>query len=151
MKICSKCGNVNETNVCKYCGNVDEEKKVVKQTNTISAKEEKVFNRLYDFYFLYYLIFSSISLICYLVHFNIICIISTVILLLGVFIERILGISRNYFGFIGILAGGILGYIFINNDILLGPAVGISIVLFIVGLIQFIIGHLFGFLFSKLG
>ena len=150
MKICSKCGNLNETNVCKYCGNVNEER-VNKQVNTVSAKENKVFDKLYNFYFMFYLIFSSISLICYLVHFNILCIISTALLLLGVFIESILGISRNYFGFIGIAVGGILGYIFIDNNILLGPSVGISIILFIVGLLQFIIGHLLGLIMRKLG
>ena len=150
MKICSKCGNLNETNVCKYCGNVNEER-VNKQVNTVSAKENKVFDKLYNFYFMFYLIFSSISLICYLVHFNILCIISTALLLLGVFIESILGISRNYFGFIGIVVGGILGYIFIDNNILLGPSVGISIILFIVGLLQFIIGHLLGLIMRKLG
>ena len=151
---CDKCNlrfsyevkNMNDLKnvICPKCSSiVTGNKPPVK----ISKTEKNIGKLAYffiNFYFYFYLIFSSICLITYYLGFNKLFFVSFIIMSILYIIELLLGYTRNIFGNIGIIVGGIIGYIFLNNIML-----GATYVFFISSIIKLIINFILNVIIRK--
>ena len=113
-------------------------------------KFENIMSLIVDIYFYFYFVTSILGLIFYFTNcinaFNI----TSIIIIVGVVIDFLLGYTRSLFGTIGIILFSIIGII-ILKDIKIGIFLGTTICMFISSLINVIIckiisffGRLFG-------
>ena len=151
---CDKCDlkftyeikNMNDTkNVkCPKCNSDVTGKTAPIKVTKIEKAVGNTANVLIDIYFYFYLIFSIIGLITYYIGLNKLFIVSFIIMMILYVIELLLGYTRNIFGTLGIIIGGIIGYIFLNNIPL-----GITYVFLISGIIKLIINFILNVIIRK--
>jgi hypothetical protein len=158
---------------CRYCKNEFEKeiksmndiKNITcpncnKQVNDKDRKPEIVTNKdkkiesiaytLINIYFYFYFVTSSLSLIFYFTHYIKLFEITTIITIIGIIIDYLLGYTRNLFGTLGLLISSILG-VYILKDTKLGIFLGITVCTFISSFIKVIINKLLNRLFRKYG
>ncbi len=115
--------------------------------NKIENKMGNVLSKIFIVYFYFYLVLSIISLILYIFKLFTPFRIITIIMLIFYLLELLLGIDRNFFGILGVIILGIIGFLFTNsfNGILLGITIGI----FVVNVLWVLFCRLVGFLIRK--
>ena len=115
--------------------------------NKIENKMGNVLSKIFVVYFYSYLVLSIISMILYFFKLFTPFRIITIIMLIFYLLELLLGIDRNFFGILGVIILGIIGFLFTNsfNGILLGITIGI----FVVNVLWVLFCRLVGFLIRK--
>jgi len=124
-----------------------EENKSNKKTDSIL---ESIFYSLFDIYYYFYFVTSLIALIFYFTNHMKGFEITTIIIIIGIVIDYIIGYTRNIFGTIGLIVASILG-VYILKDIKTGIFLGIVICTFISSVIVLVINKIITFLIRKLG
>lgn len=124
-----------------------QENKSNKKTDSIL---ESIFYSLFDIYYYFYFVTSLIALIFYFTNHMKGFEITTIIIIVGIVIDYIIGYTRNIFGTIGLIVASILG-VYILKDIKIGIFLGIAVCTFISSVIVLVINKIITFLIRKLG
>ena len=103
-----------------------------------------------DIYYYFYFVTSILSLIFYFTGSIKLFEIMSIIIIVGVVIDFLLGYTRSLFGTLGIIIFSIIGVV-ILKDIKTGIFLGITICMFISSLINIIINKILSFLIRKFG
>lgn len=122
--------------ICPKCGSVS----VGKKNRNVSNVEENVGKIAYffiNFYFYFYLIFSCFCLVSFYLGINKLFLFSFVIMVSFYVIELFLGYTRNLFGIVGIVVGGVVGYLFLGSAF-----IGIVYVFFLSSIIKVFINFI---------
>lgn len=122
-------------------------KKLVEKNND---KIEGVMSIIVDIYFYFYFVTSILSLIFYFTGSIKLFEIMSIIIIIGVVIDLLLGYTRSLFGTLGIIIFSIIGVI-ILKDIKTGIFLGITTCMFISSLINVIINKIINILIRKFG
>ena len=103
-----------------------------------------------DIYYYFYFVTSILSLIFYFTGSIKLFEIMSIIIIVGVVIDFLLGYTRSLFGTLGIIIFSIIGVVIIK-DIKTGIFLGITVCMFISSLINIIINKILSFLIRKFG
>ena len=103
-----------------------------------------------DIYFYFYFVTSILSLIFYFTGSIKLFEIMSIIIIVGVIIDFLLGYTRSLFGTLGIIIFSIIGVV-ILKDIKTGIFLGITTCMFISSLINIIINKIINILIRKFG
>ena len=128
--------------------NVDLDKKRKREKENESILENLFYTSMSIFYY-FYLVTSSIALIGYFTNHMNLFNIFTIIIIIGIVIDFLLGFTRNIFGTIGLIVSSIIG-VYLLKDIKMGIFLGIVVCSFISSVINVIINKIFFFLVRKL-
>lgn len=120
--------------------NVDEKESVL----------EDIFYSVFDIYYYFYFVTSLIALILYFTNHMKGFEITTIIIIIGIIIDYIIGYTRNVFGTIGLIISSVIA-VYILKDVKIGIFLGITICTFISSVIVLIINKIISFLIRKLG
>lgn len=156
---------------CKYCNN--EFEKEIKNMNDIklikcptcnkkvNSKDRKpevvtiqdkrvegLAHTMINIYFYFYFVTSLLSLIFYVTNNTKLFEITTILIIIGIIIDYILGYTRNLFGTLGLIVSSLIG-IYLLKDIKEGIFLGITIITFISSFIKVIINKILNKLFRK--
>ena len=127
--------------------NTNLQRKREREKKNESILENLFYASLSAFYYFYF-VTSLLSLIFYFTDniklFNIV----TIIIIIGIIIDYILGFTRNIFGTIGLIVSSIIG-VYLLKDIKMGIFLGIVVCSFISSVIKLILSKLFFFLVDK--
>ena len=158
---------------CRYCNNeFEKEIKTMNDTKNITCpnckkiifdkdrkpevvtKTEKTIESLaytiINIYFYFYFAISTLSLIFYFTNRIKLFEATTIITIVGIIIDYLLGYTRNLFGTLGLLVSSLIG-IYILKDTKTGIFLGITVCTFISSFIKVIINKLLNRLFRKYG
>ena len=158
---------------CRYCNN--EFEKEIKSMNDIrnitcpncnkivndnDRKPEIVTNRdkniesiahtIINIYFYFYFVTSILALVFYFTNYTKLFEITSIIIIIGIIIDYLLGYTRNLFGTLGLLISSLIG-IYILKDTKQGIFLGITVCTFISSTIKIIINKILNKLFRKYG
>ncbi len=139
--------NITCPNCKKQVSDKDRKPEVVTKTD---RKVESLAYTLMNIYFYFYFVTSTLALIFYFTHYIKLFEITTIITIIGIVIDYLLGYTRNLFGTLGLLISSILG-VYILKDTKLGIFLGITVCTFISSFIKVIINKLLNRLFRKYG
>ena len=139
--------NITCPNCKKQVSNKDRKPEVVTKTD---RKVESLAYTLMNIYFYFYFVTSTLSLIFYFTNHIKLFEITTIITIIGIVIDYLLGYTRNLFGTLGLLISSILG-VLILKDTKQGIFLGITVCTFISSFIKVIINKLLNRLFRKYG
>ena len=139
--------NITCPNCKKQVSDKDRKPEVVTKTD---RKVESLAYTLMDIYFYFYFVTSSLSLIFYFTNYIKLFEITTIITIIGIVIDYLLGYTRNIFGTLGLIISIGLG-IYLINDIKTGALLGITVCTFISSFIKQIINKIINKLFRKYG
>ena len=139
--------NITCPNCKKQVNDKDRKPELVTKTE---KNIENVVYTLMDIYFYFYFVTSSLSLIFYFTNYIKLFEITTIITIIGIVIDYLLGYTRNLFGTLGLLISSILG-VLILKDTKTGIFLGITVCTFISSFIKIIINKLLNKLFRKYG
>ena len=139
--------NITCPNCKKQVSNKDRKPEVVTKTD---RKVESLAYTLMNIYFYFYFVTSTLSLIFYFTNHIKLFEITTIITIIGIVIDYLLGYTRNLFGTLGLLISSILG-VLILKDTKEGIFLGITVCTFISSFIKVIINKLLNRLFRKYG
>lgn len=126
------------------------------KTNDIETKRKKINNNKLDkifysminIYFYFYFVTSLLSLIFYFTNHITLFNITTIIIIIGIIIDFLIGYTRNIFGTMGLIISSVIG-ICVLKDIKIGIFLGITVCTFISSSIKLIIGKIISFLIRK--
>ena len=136
---------------CPNCNKIVNERDRKPEVVTKTEKSiESVAYTLMNIYFYFYFVTSTLSLIFYFTNYIKLFEITTIITIIGIVIDYLLGYTRNLFGTLGLLISSILGVIIIK-DTKTGIFLGITVCTFISSFIKVIINKLLNRLFRKYG
>lgn len=127
--------------------NTDIESKRKREKKNESILENLFYASLSAFYYFYF-VTSSIALIGYFTNHMNLFNIFTIIIIIGIVIDFLLGFTRNIFGTIGLIVSSIIG-VYLIKDIKTGIFLGISVCSFISSVLNIIINKIFFFLVKK--
>ena len=139
--------NITCPNCKKQVSDKDRKPEVVTKTD---RKVESLAYTLMNIYFYFYFVTSTLSLIFYFTNHIKLFEITTIITIIGIVIDYLLGYTRNLFGTLGLLISSILG-VLILKDTKEGIFLGITVCTFISSFIKVIINKLLNRLFRKYG
>ena len=139
--------NITCPNCKKQVSDKDRKPEVVTKTD---RKVESLAYRLMNIYFYFYFVTSTLALIFYFTNYTKLFEITTIITLIGIVIDYLLGYTRNLFGTLGLLISSILG-VYILKNTKEGIFLGITVCTFISSFIKVIINKLLNRLFRKYG
>ena len=139
--------NITCPNCKKQVSDKDRKPEVVTKTD---RKIESLAYTLMNIYFYFYFVTSTLALIFYFTHYTKLFEITTIITIIGIVIDYLLGYTRNLFGTLGLLISSVLGVI-ILKDTKEGIFLGITVCTFISSFIKVIINKLLNRLFRKYG
>ena len=139
--------NITCPNCKKQVSNKDRKPEVVTKTD---RKVESLAYTLMNIYFYFYFVTSTLALIFYFTNHIKLFEITTIITIIGIVIDYLLGYTRNLFGTLGLLISSILG-VLILKDTKEGIFLGITVCTFISSFIKVIINKLLNRLFRKYG
>ena len=122
-------------------------KKLVEKNND---KIEGTMSIIFDIYYYFYFVTSILSLIFYFTGSGKLFEIMSIIIIIGVVIDFLLGYTRSLFGTLGIIIFSIVGVVIIK-DVKTGIFLGITTCMFISSLINIIINKIINFLIRKFG
>lgn len=126
---------------------VDLAKKRKREKENESILENLFYTSMSIFYYFYF-VTSSIALIGYFTDHIKLFEVVTIIIIVGVVIDFLLGFTRNIFGTIGLIVSSIVG-VYLVKDIKTGIFLGIAVCTFISSVINLIINKIFFFLVKK--
>ena len=115
--------NITCPNCKKQVNDKDRKPELVTKTE---KNIENVVYTLMDIYFYFYFVTSSLSLIFYFTNYIKLFEITTIITIIGIVIDYLLGYTRNLFGTLGLLISSILG-VLILKDTKTGIFLGITV------------------------
>ncbi len=130
--------NMNDFNnvFCPKCNNrVSNNYVKPKQMSKTDRVAGSIFSKLITFYFYFYLIMSSIGLVCYILDFMTPFKIFTTLSLILYVIELLMGYTRNVFGLSGMIISIVICSLKLN-DIKMGIYLGSCIMFIISGLLR---------------
>lgn len=139
--------NITCPNCKKQVSDKDRKPEVVTKTD---RKVESLAYTLMNIYFYFYFVTSTLALIFYFTNHIKLFEITTIITIIGIVIDYLLGYTRNLFGTLGLLISSILG-VLILKDTKTGIFLGITVCTFISSFIKVIINKLLNRLFRKYG
>lgn len=139
--------NITCPNCNKIVSDKDRKPEIITKTD---RKVEGIAYTIMNIYFYFYFVTSSLSLIFYFTNYTKLFEITTIITLIGIIIDYLLGYTRNLFGTLGLLISSILG-VLIVKDTKQGIFLGITVCTFISSFIKVIINKLLNRLFRKYG
>lgn len=139
--------NITCPNCKKQVSDKDRKPEVVTKTD---RKVESLAYTLMNIYFYFYFVTSTLALIFYFTHYTKLFEITTIITIIGIVIDYLLGYTRNLFGTLGLLISSVLG-VYILKDTKQGIFLGITVCTFISSFIKVIINKLLNRLFRKYG
>ena len=139
--------NITCPNCKKQVSDKDRKSEVVTKTD---RKVESLAYTLMNIYFYFYFVTSTLALIFYFTHYTKLFEITTIITIIGIVIDYLLGYTRNLFGTLGLLISSVLG-VYILKDTKQGIFLGITVCTFISSFIKVIINKLLNRLFRKYG
>lgn len=139
--------NITCPNCKKQVSNKDRKPEVVTKTD---RKVESLAYTLMNIYFYFYFVTSTLALIFYFTNHIKLFEITTIITIIGIVIDYLLGYTRNLFGTLGLLISSVLG-VYILKDTKEGIFLGITVCTFISSFIKVIINKLLNRLFRKYG
>ena len=113
-------------------------------------KIEDVMSIIVDIYFYFYFVTSILSLIFYFTGSGKLFEIMSIIIIVGVVIDFLLGYTRSLFGTLGIIIFSIIGVV-ILKDIKTGIFLGITICMFISSLVNVIINKIINIFYRLFG
>ncbi len=122
-------------------------KKLVEKND---EKFENVMSIIVDIYFYFYFVTSILSLIFYFTGSIKLFEIMSIIIIIGVIIDFLLGYTRSLFGTLGIIISSVI-CTFILKDIKIGIFLGTTICMFISSTINVIINKIINILIRKFG
>ena len=104
------------------------------KTNDIETKRKKINNNKLDkifysminIYFYFYFVTSLLSLIFYFTNHITLFNITTIIIIIGIIIDFLIGYTRNIFGTMGLIISSVIG-ICVLKDIKIGIFLGITV------------------------
>ena len=136
---------------CPNCKKIVFEKDRKPEVVTKTEKNiDNLANTIMNIYFYFYFVTSTLALIFYFTNHIKLFEITTIITLIGIVIDYLLGYTRNLFGTLGLLTSSILGVI-ILKDTKKGIFLGITVCTFISSFIKVIINKIINRLFRKYG
>jgi len=137
--------------VCPKCGIIinTKNKKYVPVSKSV-RRFDTVVNKVLDFYYYFYFIFSIIGLLGYYFNIEKLLIVSSIISFILYFIELLFGFTRNVFGILGLVICSIIG-ILVVDSLIIGICVGSCYNFFISGVIKIIINTIINRLYRKYG
>ena len=115
-----------------------------------NEKFENVMSIIVDIYFYFYFVTSILSLIFYFTGSIKLFEIMSIIIIIGVVIDFLLGYTRSLFGTLGIIISSVI-CTFILKDIKIGIFLGTTICMFISSTINVIINKIINILIRKFG
>ena len=139
--------NITCPNCKKQVSDKDRKPEVVTKTE---KNIDNLANTIMNIYFYFYFVTSTLALIFYFTNHIKLFEITTIITLIGIVIDYLLGYTRNLFGTLGLLTSSILGVI-ILKDTKTGIFLGITVCTFISSFIKVIINKIINRLFRKYG
>lgn len=139
--------NITCPNCKKQVSDKDRKPEVVTKTD---RKVESLAYTLMNIYFYFYFVTSTLALIFYFTHYTKLFEITTILIIIGIILDYLLGYTRNLFGTLGLLISSILG-VYILKDIKTGIFIGITVCTFISSFIKVIINKILNKLFRKYG
>jgi len=139
--------NITCPNCKKQVSDKDRKPEVVTKTD---RKVESLAYTLMNIYFYFYFVTSTLALIFYFTNHIKLFEITTIITIIGIVIDYLLGYTRNLFGTLGLLISSILG-VYILKNTKEGIFLGITVCTFISSFIKVIINKLLNRLFRKYG
>lgn len=139
--------NITCPNCKKQVSDKDRKPEVVTKTD---RKVESLAYTLMNIYFYFYFVTSTLALIFYFTNHIKLFEITTIITIIGIVIDYLLGYTRNLFGTLGLLISSVLG-VYILKDTKEGIFLGITVCTFISSFIKVIINKLLNRLFRKYG
>lgn len=139
--------NITCPNCKKQVSDKDRKPEVVTKTD---RKVESLAYTLMNIYFYFYFVTSTLALIFYFTNYTKLFEITTIITLISIVIDYLLGYTRNLFGTLGLLISSVLG-VYILKDTKTGIFLGITVCTFISSFIKVIINKLLNRLFRKYG
>ena len=139
--------NITCPNCKKQVSDKDRKPEVVTKTD---RKVESFAYTIINIYFYFYFVTSTLALIFYFTNHIKLFEITTIITIIGIVIDYLLGYTRNLFGTLGLLISSILG-VLILKDTKAGIFLGITVCTFISSFIKVIINKLLNRLFRKYG
>lgn len=113
-------------------------------------KFETIMSIIVNIYFYFYFVTSILSLVFYFTGFIKLFEIMSIIIIIGVVIDFLLGFTRSIFGTLGIIISSII-CIIILKDIKTGIFLGTTICMFISSTINVIINKIINILYRKFG
>ncbi len=131
----------------KQVNNKDRKPEVITKTD---KNIESIACTIINIYFYFYFVTSLLSLIFYVTNYIKLFEITTIIIIVGIIIDYLLGYTRNLFGTLGLLISSILG-VYILKDTKTGIFLGITVCTFISSFIKQIINKIINKLFRKYG
>ena len=139
--------NITCPNCKKQVSDKDRKPEVVTKTD---KKVESLAYTLMNIYFYFYFVTSTLALIFYFTNHIKLFEITTIITIIGIVIDYLLGYTRNLFGTLGLLISSVLG-VYILKDTKEGIFLGITVCTFISSFIKVIINKLLNRLFRTYG
>ncbi len=137
--------------ICPNCKKIVFEKDRKPEVVTKTEKNiESLANTIMNIYFYFYFVTTTLSLIFYFTNHIKLFEITTIIIIIGIIIDYLLGYTRNLFGTLGLLISSVLG-VYILKDTKQGIFLGITVCTFISSFIKVIINKLLNRLFRKYG
>ncbi|MBQ9319136.1 MAG: hypothetical protein IJR82_05855 [Bacilli bacterium] len=119
-----------------------------KRKKVNNNKLDKIFYSMINIYFYFYFVTSLLSLIFYFTNHITLFNITTIIIIIGIIIDFLIGYTRNIFGTMGLIISSVIG-ICVLKDIKIGIFLGITVCTFISSSIKLIIGKIISFLIRK--
>lgn len=127
--------------------NTDIESKRKREKKNESILENLFYASLSAFYYFYF-VTSLLALIFYFTNHTKQFEVTTIVIIVGIGIDYLLGYTRNIFGTLGLIISSIIGVLVIK-DIKMGIFLGIVVCTFISSIIKLIIGRIIDFLSRK--
>lgn len=127
--------------------NTDIESKRKREKKNESILENLFYASLSAFYYFYF-VTSLLALIFYFTNHTKQFEVTTIVIIVGIAIDYLLGYTRNIFGTLGLIISSIIGVLVIKN-IKMGIFLGIVVCTFISSIIKLIIGRIIDFLSRK--
>lgn len=137
--------------VCPKCNSIinTKDKKYVSVSKSI-RRFDKFVNKLLDFYYYFYFIFSIIGILGFYLGINKVLFVCSIISFILYFVELLFGFTRNFLGIFGVFVGSIVGILVLDN-LIIGICVGSLVNFFISGVIKIIINTIINRLYRKYG
>ena len=157
---CEKCDKMIEKEIktkediknikCQICGNKDLKNKKILPPTKLEKTVENITYTILNIYYYFYFVTSLLGLIFYITKYTKAFEITSIIIIVGIIIDYIMGYTRNIFGTLGLLISIGIG-IYILNDTKTGLYLGIVICTLISSTIKLIINKIINKLFRKYG
>ena len=118
--------------------------------NNKDEKFESIMSLIVDVYFYFYFVTSILALIFYFIGSIKAFEVTSIIILIGVGIDFLLGYTRSLFGTLGLIVFSLIG-IYLVKDIKTGIFLGVNVCMLISSMVNVIISKIIGLCFRLFG